>query len=151
MADAPRYRFGPLEKRGVLMGLRAGQLGIVAAAIVFSVAALSSAPSASGLSLSALMALIAVAVAFVPLAGRTLEQWTPLATRWLIRGVRGQRLTVTKKPGRGVPATHKVSEQPLWPPALKGLELLAVPSQAGGNGGLKDKGAGAHCAGVSVR
>ncbi|MGH7316969.1 MAG: hypothetical protein ACREJS_11975, partial [Candidatus Rokuibacteriota bacterium] len=122
MADAPRYRFGPLEKRGLLMGLRAGQLGVVAGAIVGAVAALSAAPSAPGLALSALVALIAVAVAFVPLAGRTLEQWTPLATRWLIRGVRGQRLTVTRQPGRGVPATHKVKEQPLWPPALKALE-----------------------------
>ncbi len=151
MADAPRYRFGPLERRGVLMGLRAGQLGVVASAIVVSVVMLSAAPSASGLGLSALAALLAVAVAFVPLAGRTLEQWTPLATRWLLRGMRGQRRVTTAQPGRGVTSTHKVSEQPLWPPALKGLELLAVPSQAGDIGVLKDRAAGTYTAVLSVR
>src|SRR5918994_808764 len=103
MADAPRYRFGPLEKRGVLMGLRAGQLAVVAAALVVAVATLSAAPRASGLGLSALAA---VAIAFVPVAGRTLEQWSPLATRWLIRGLRSQRRTVTRQPGRGVSSTH---------------------------------------------
>ena len=55
MADVPRYRFGPLERRGVLMGLRAGQLGVVGTAIVVAVVALSSAPSASGLGLAALV------------------------------------------------------------------------------------------------
>ena len=55
MADVPRYRFGPLERRGVLMGLRAGQLGVVASAIVVAVVALSSAPSASGLGVAALV------------------------------------------------------------------------------------------------
>jgi Putative type VII ESX secretion system translocon, EccE len=151
MADVPRYRFGPLERRGVLMGLRAGQLGVVGCAIVVAVVALSSAPSASGLGVAALLALVAVAVAFVPLAGRTLEQWTPLATRWLVRGVRRQRRVTTTQPGRGVPATHKVEEQPEWPPALKGIELLAVPSQAGDIGVLKDRAAGTYTAVLSVR
>jgi hypothetical protein len=151
MADAPRYRFGPLERRGVLMGLRAGQLGVVGAAIVMAVVALSSAPSASGLGLAAIVALLAVAVGFVPLAGRTLEQWTPLATRWLLRGARRQRSVTTTQPGRGLPATHKLAEQPVWPPALKGIELLAVPSQAGDIGVLKDRAAGTYTAVLSVR
>jgi hypothetical protein len=50
-----------------------------------------------------------------------------------------------------VTATRKVEEQPMWPPALKGIELLAVPSQAGDIGVLKDRAAGTYTAVLSVR
>jgi hypothetical protein len=83
------YRFGPRETRGILLGLRAGQLApllVGASSLVV------------GLSAGALGALLGVAVltltagaALVPVAGRTPEEWLPAVAGYL-----GKRLT-----GRG--------------------------------------------------
>jgi hypothetical protein len=77
----PRYRFGPLERRGLIGGWRGGQVGAVAVAAVLAVGVLRRAPSLVG-ALAALV-LVAGAVAAVtwPIGGRTAEEWAPDAVR----------------------------------------------------------------------
>jgi Putative type VII ESX secretion system translocon, EccE len=75
------YRFGPLQRRGLVAGWRGGQIASVATGLVGAVGVLRAEPSIVG----AAMALAAVAVGAVvatwPVSGRTAEEWAPDAVR----------------------------------------------------------------------
>jgi hypothetical protein len=90
-ADPPKYRFGPLERRGLIAGWRGGQIAVVAAGLVVGVLTLRAHPSPIGV-LAALLALgSSLAVACWPLGGRTGEEWLPTVVRWGADGVVGRR------------------------------------------------------------
>ncbi|MGH2380256.1 MAG: hypothetical protein ACRDG7_03425 [Candidatus Limnocylindria bacterium] len=61
MADTPRYRFGPLERRGLLMGLRAAQVAVVGAALLCCVLTLTASPSLGGLASESIAAFRGIA------------------------------------------------------------------------------------------
>jgi hypothetical protein len=85
------YRFGPRETRGVLLGLRAGQLALLlagATALVFGLAA-GSAGAVAGLS----VLLLSCGAALVPIAGRTAEQWLPAGLGYLATRLAGRART----------------------------------------------------------
>jgi hypothetical protein len=99
MAD-PKYRFGPLERRGLIAGWRGGQIAVVAAGLVIGVMALRAHPDPLGV-LAALAALgSSLAVACWPLGGRTGEEWLPTVVRWGADGVAGRRRR-SPAPGAG--------------------------------------------------
>ncbi|HVA04080.1 MAG TPA: SCO6880 family protein [Acidimicrobiales bacterium] len=83
MSEAPptRYRFGPLERRGLVAGWRGGQIGAVALALVIGVGVLRMSPSAVGVVVALASLAIGVGVATWPIAGRTAEEWAPDALR----------------------------------------------------------------------
>ena len=84
MADdeaPPRYRFGPLERRGLVAGWRGGQIAVVAVALVLAVGILRARPSAAGAAAAFVSVAVGVATATWPVAGRTAEQWAPEAAR----------------------------------------------------------------------
>src|ERR1700728_4458572 len=56
MAADPKYRFGPLERRGLVAGWRGGQIAVLAAGLVVGVLALRSHPNPFGV-VEALLAL----------------------------------------------------------------------------------------------
>ncbi|HEX3981226.1 MAG TPA: hypothetical protein VHW93_08380, partial [Acidimicrobiales bacterium] len=80
--DRVRYRFSPLERRGVIAGWRGGQIAAVAVSLVVGVLALRSSPSLVGLVIGMFSVGTGVALAFWPILGRTGEQWLPLVARW---------------------------------------------------------------------
>jgi len=85
----PRYRLGPLERRGTVAGWRAGQVGVVAAA--GALAGLVVAWSTSGPALLAAVVLVAGGglAATLPIAGRSCDEWIPsLAAHVRRRGPR---------------------------------------------------------------
>src|ERR671937_1899686 len=67
------YRFGPVERRGLLGQLRAGQAAVVAAGAVAAIVTLDREPSAAGAFLAVLGLGVAVALAFAPVGRRTVE------------------------------------------------------------------------------
>ena len=81
-----RYRFPPLERRGVIAGWRGGQVGVVAAGLVVAVLTVRSRPSVPGVVVAVVLVGSSVAVAFWPVAGRTGEQWLPVLARWAWAG-----------------------------------------------------------------
>ncbi len=95
-----RYRFSPLERRGIIAGWRGGQIGAVAASLVLAVILLRARPTISGLVLAISGVGCGVAAAFWPVRGRTPEQWLPLFTRWSLTGPDG-RTQLAPGPGRG--------------------------------------------------
>lgn len=88
---AAEVRFGRLERRGLLLGLTAAQLGLVGAALVTVVAA-GVAGGPAGIALSTPMWAAALAWALVPVGGRPLVEVLPTAAAWATR-----RLTRTHR------------------------------------------------------
>ncbi|MGC8463330.1 MAG: SCO6880 family protein [Acidimicrobiales bacterium] len=150
-----RYRLGPLEQRGIVAGWRAGQLVTVALALVVAVGALRSRPSIGGAALAVLVVGAGVALACVPVRGRSAEQWVPLVGRYAWSGVGGRRRWTSPAPGAGqlVDAGERCAgPQPTpdrrsppghvagGPPtralgALGGLRLVAADGVTGGPAG----------------
>ena len=101
-----RYRFGPRERGGALAGWRAGQIVTVAVGLVFGVLALRWEPNAAGVAAAVGILVLYGALATVPVAGRTGDEWLPVVVCWGVRRVGRDR-----RGGRGMGA-------------LRGLRLL---------------------------
>lgn len=88
--EPARYRFGPLERRGLIAGWRSGQVGTVAAGLVLAVVILRA--GSAGWRLVGAVAAVALSLALAcwPVAGQTPEQWAPLSLSWAAR-VLGRR------------------------------------------------------------
>jgi hypothetical protein len=123
------YRFGPVERRGLFGPVRAGQAVLLGTGALLAVAALDISPSAGGALLAALLFAAAALAAVAPVAGRTLEQWTPVACSFALRRVsrgaqfrsplprQGMRIRLGRRAGVG-------ALEPAVPPSLRGLRIL---------------------------
>jgi hypothetical protein len=80
-----RYRFGPRERGGTLAGWRAGQIVTVAIGLVFGVLVLRWEPNAAGVAAAIGVLVLYGALATVPVAGRTGDEWLPVAVCWSAR------------------------------------------------------------------
>jgi hypothetical protein len=80
-----RYRFGPRERGGALAGWRAGQIVTVAVGLAFAVLVLRLGPNAAGVVAAIGVLVVFGALATVPLAGRTGDEWLPVAVCWSVR------------------------------------------------------------------
>jgi hypothetical protein len=134
--DPARYRFGPLERRGLIAGWRGGQIASVAAGLVVAVTVLRARPDVAG----GVLALVAVAggvgVACWPVAGRTAEEWVPTVARWGVDTATHRRRWRSPGPGAGHRAprgahTRGPDVTSLDPGPFGGLTLLAVDSGPG--------------------
>jgi hypothetical protein len=122
-----RYRFSPLERRGVVAGWRGGQIAAVAAGLLLAVLAVRSQPSVGGILVALGSTGLGVALAFWPISGRTGEQWLPLAVRWWWATVAGGHRQLAFAPSEG----HRLSVRPT------GSEALAVLSPRPGWAGRR--------------
>jgi hypothetical protein len=95
-----RYRFSPLERRGIIAGWRGGQIAAVATSLVLAVFLLRARPTIGGLVIAVSGVGCGVAVAFWPVRGHTPEQWLPLVTRWSLTGP-DRRTQLAPGPGCG--------------------------------------------------
>lgn len=95
------YTFGPLERRGLLGPIRAGQAGVLATGLLVAIIALDSSPSADGAGVALLALLAAVAATWAPVAGRTLQEWGPV----LVRFTCGRRRFLSPAPTGGAGAS----------------------------------------------
>jgi Putative type VII ESX secretion system translocon, EccE len=77
-----RYRFGPRERGGALAGWRAGQIMTVAVGLVFGVIVLRWEPNAAGVAAAFGILVLYGALATVPVAGRTGDEWLPVVVCW---------------------------------------------------------------------
>ncbi len=77
-----RYRFGPRERGGALAGWRAGQILTVAVGLVFGVLVLRWEPNAVGVASAVGILVLYGALATVPVAGRTGDEWLPVVVCW---------------------------------------------------------------------
>jgi hypothetical protein len=102
MASEPtRYRFGPLERRGLVAGWRGGQIASVAGGLVVAILALQARTSAATVAAAVLAVVGGVALATWPVGGLTAEEWLPTVTRWGTTAAAGERRRRAAAPARG--------------------------------------------------
>lgn len=165
MAEGAHYRFEPLQRRGVLLGLGVGQLAVLGGALVVALLLVKTWPGTAG-GVGALAALGTGGLLCRPVSGRTPLQWSRIAGSF---GSRPRSSTapvpgsanVAPVPGRGdiapVPGSAPtarilgrgdISRAPVrrLPARLfvPGLYLSEVPAEDGGGaiGALVDERAG---------
>jgi len=133
MTERLSYRFGPLERHGILGPIRAGQAGLIAASLVVALLALDHLPDAVGAFLGLATVAVATALTTVPTAGRTAEQWLPVLTGFTLRGIVGGRTYRSELPTAGVRVGQRgagaraLQAPPVeLPPALRGVEVCGT-------------------------
>src|SRR5215210_3684096 len=87
-----RYRFGPLERRGLIGSLRPAQVAVIAASLVAAVILMRSLSSGTGVAAALVLVLGAAAICFWPVGGRAAEAWLPIAGRHAARRVLGRQI-----------------------------------------------------------
>jgi hypothetical protein len=124
------YRFGPLERRGLLGPLRAGQAVVLALGAIVAIASLNAAPSVTGAVLGVLVFAAGVGVALVPLGRRTLEEWAPVVCAFCLRRVRRCTESISSLPTRGVHVSVRGrraeggEQLPAPPNAIRGVRIV---------------------------
>lgn len=153
MSEVRRYRFGPLERRGVLGALRLGQTAILAVAALLALVAMYGLRGWWGMAVALAVLGCAAAIIFVPFQGRALEEWAPLAIRWFLRSPDERRGYRSPSPGGGVLLDEDgatVAEASL-PSELSGLRMLEAPYGSDCIGVLHDAKAGTYTVAIAVR
>jgi hypothetical protein len=116
------YRFGPLERRGILGPVRSGQALALAAGLLGAIIVLNRAPSASGVVIATLLIGAAAGVATLPLGGRTAEEWAPVMWAFAFRRLSGRSRLRSKVPIDGLRSTEK--PLPHQPPAVRDVRIV---------------------------
>ena len=137
------YRFGPLERRGWLFGVRAGQLLLAALGLVGAVGVIDASRSWWGALGAAAWALLWIGLAFLPLAGRGVDEWALVAGGFLWRRWSGGQRWHSAYPLLGYRSDDDRATV-LPPPTLAGLEILEFPWQGGRVGVVCDRRLGAY-------
>ena len=152
----PRVVFGPRDQRGLILGLRAGQIGILLCGVLLALGAI----TATEVSPVAILAVLALAVlsgaaALMPVGGRGVDEWVPVVTRHLLghpatwrspQPSHGQRVSVGPT---GEPLV--IPGPPSFPPMLRHCTVLAVPVPRGELGVVRDTQLGTWTAVLRVR
>ncbi|MBV8942211.1 MAG: hypothetical protein JO321_10715 [Solirubrobacterales bacterium] len=126
------YRFGPVERRGILGPVRIGQAAAVALGAVLAMASLDASPTATGAVFATLAFGFAVTAAVLPLGSRTLDEWIPVALVFAIRMARGAARYRSPLPGYGMRAliaqapsrVRVIQNEPAPPPSLRDVRIL---------------------------
>ena len=148
------YRFGPLERRGVVGGLRPGQVACLAAGSVAAIVVFRASPGPVTVMLAFGIAVAAAAVAFAPVAGRPIEAWSGVLAEWALEGLTHRRRYGSTMPTAGVVARFDGSgarREVELPRALDGCRLLAYPVGEQDLGILEDPRLRALTAVIAVR
>jgi hypothetical protein len=125
-----RYRFGPLERRGILGPVRAGQAATLAVGAVGAIALLDRAPTATGALAATATFATAALLTVAPVRGRTAEEWTPVVTFYALRRVSRRARFRSRVPGRGMrlPAGREPEALLPEPPgSLRPLRIIETP------------------------
>lgn len=148
--DEPRYRFGPLEQRGMIAGLKGSQVAVLSATGILLLVSLRVLSSGAGLVVACVLAVTGAAAAFVPIKGHRSDEWLPVLARWGTRSLSSKRWLAPTSVAGEMPL---VEMQPEFPPPLAGLQILShVITRAGERMGVvKDRRAGTYTGVLAVQ
>ena len=124
------YRFGPLERRGILGPVRAGQAVVLGGGGLIAIAILDTSPSATGAIAATLVFGLCTVLAVAPVGRRTAEEWAPIVGFYAIRRLRGAARFRSGAPTGGIVAGRLLGRRPLLqppapdpPPSLRGVRI----------------------------
>jgi hypothetical protein len=148
----PRYQFGPLERRGLILGLTFWQLVMIGCGVAGVVTALATRDIVVVVVIG-LIASAVIASAVVPIGGRTGDEWLPIVVsaglRWAIGRTKGMRDGPLEgfvlRDGTVQPA------QRFAPSTLSSIRWSSVPpNDPNGVGVIEDRRAGTYTAVMRV-
>jgi hypothetical protein len=145
---ARRYTFHPLEKRGLLLGLDAGQIVTLIAGLLLAVVVGRQVSGPSGVGLGLCLLAGSAAGALWPSAGRPLVAWVPAAVAWLAR--RANNPALSSQPLDGGRPADRWAGRGLAPAGLELVDLGAEPGQAA-IGVIRDRRSGTRAAVLPVQ
>jgi Putative type VII ESX secretion system translocon, EccE len=128
------YRFGPLERRGILGPVRGGQAAILGAGLLLAVTLLDRAPSALGAVSGMATLAVSILLTTIPVGRRTADEWGPVLAVFMLRRFRGRGSHRSAAPRagdrvriepRGAAKVEHVAADP--PPALRGVQIVQLP------------------------
>lgn len=149
-----RYRFGPLEQRGVVGPLRAGQVLLAGGSGVAALLCAYGIGAGAGVALALAILLASAASLLLPLGGRSAQEWAPVAAAWVLRRGRGLDSYRSAAPSAGIRLGAVGGELRYalsLPPELAELEMLSTPYRQGEVGVLCDRRAGTYTAAMALR
>jgi Putative type VII ESX secretion system translocon, EccE len=120
------YRFGPLERRGILGPVRLGQALILGFGGLLAIIVLDQAPTATG-ALVAIMAFgLTVTIAVTPIGSRTVEEWSPIVVAFAGRKLTGRAGFRSPIPVRGFRIRRRAPAalEPAAPTPLGGVRII---------------------------
>ncbi|MEO2105832.1 MAG: SCO6880 family protein [Actinomycetota bacterium] len=139
-----RVQYGPVEDRGILLGLRAGQLGAIATGLLIAAWTFSARPNLVGIIVAATALVAAGTLAFLQIEGRTVDQWVPIATTAVIDRVSGRWRHTATAPIDGT-ASSEAKAVVCPPPAFRHVRIIEVAGADGKPFGvLVDRQAGTY-------
>jgi hypothetical protein len=134
------YRFGPLERRGLLGSVRGGQALVLAAGALLAVVSLNAVPTATGALVAVLLVAAAIAITVVPVGSRTVEEWLPVVSSFVLRSGSGAARFRSRVPTAGSPTSRRVPITDVdVPTTLNGVRLIDVPYRDGAIGAISEQ------------
>ena len=134
MSERLSYRFGPLERRGILGPVRAGQAATIAVGALLAIAILDRAATATGAVLATITFGTLVLIALAPVGRRTAEEWAPVIAAFALRRLLRRSRFRSPLPTRGLfaderaaPRRRTIAEpRPEIPRELRGVSIAQV-------------------------
>ena len=134
------YRFGPLERRGILGPVRGGQALVLVAGMLMAVAALDQAPSTSGALAATTIFAVACGLALAPVGRRTLQEWAPIAISFAARRIGGRLTFRSPVPVIGIRRGRPGSHSDLATPGpLRGVRIIEAEYRDHAIGALSER------------
>lgn len=134
------YRFGPLERRGILGPVRGGQALVLVAGMLMAVAALDQAPSAGGAFAATTIFAVACGLALAPVGRRTLQEWAPIAISFVARRMGGRLTFRSPVPVIGIRRGRPRSHSDLATPGpLRGVRIIEAEYRDHAIGALSER------------
>ena len=124
------YNFGTVERRGLAGGERTGRVVLIGAACLFAVAVFRRMPTATGLALALTGVVIACLATWLPVAGRTVDEWVPVVVGWLAARILGAARHRSAAPRAGVTIdldSRRVRRPLDLPAPLDRVALIGAP------------------------
>jgi hypothetical protein len=125
------YRFGPLERRGILGPIRVGQAGTIAVGALLAIAIIDRAATATGAVVATITFATLMLIALAPVARRTAEEWAPVIAAFALRRLLRRGRFVSRLPTRGLVADEQSAPErrmiaqprPDLPRELRGVSI----------------------------
>jgi hypothetical protein len=154
-ADEQRqtFRLGPRSTRGLFGYITATQGIAAGGGAVIAIGLLAGSRSVLVLVVAIVVAVAGVAVAFWPVANRTVAQWAPVHLAYAIRAVSGAVRWSSPAVGQGVAVDERGGlRYPIaLPSPLAGVEIISVRRPGGEVGLLFDRRQRTLCAVLQIR
>ena len=120
------HRYGPLERRGWLFGVRASQFGLVLIGLAGGVLAVDAIRRWWGALGAAAWTLVWAGLAFLPVEGRGVDEWAGVVVRYLWRRLSGDHRWQSAYPLLGYRSDNERAPA-VPPPTLADVEILEMP------------------------